>query len=165
MPKSKNPNKRNWEPREQRLVSEFVARFYPDHESRTHAHLGATPPRFKGRWSTDKDAKHLGVFRRWADALVFLPDKIILIEGKILPQPGVISQLKLYAELLPSTPELAEHKNKPIEMVLVCAIEDKLISQLAKREGIHVRIFRPAWIDEYMKIVHPWERTPGLGEL
>lgn len=165
MPKSKKPDKRDWQPREQRLVSEFVARFYPDHESRTHVHLGSTPPRLKGRYATDEEARLLGVFRRWADALVFLPDRIILIEGKILPQPGVISQLKLYEELIPKTPELAEHKSKPIEKVLVCAIEDRLISELARREGVTVRIFHPAWIDKYMKIVHPWERTPGLGEL
>jgi len=162
MVKSKNPDKRDWQPREQRLVSEFVARFYPHTESRTHVHLGSTPTRLKGRYSTEEDARLVGVFRRWADALVFLPDRVLLIEGKILPQPGVISQLKLYVELIPKTPELAEHRHKPIEPVLVCAIEDPLISELARREGITVRIFHPAWIDEYMKILHPGERTPGL---
>ena len=120
------------------------------------------PTRLKGRWSSESDERLVGVFRRWADALVILPDRLLLIEGKILPQPGVISQLKLYAELIPKTPELAEHKHKPIEMVLVCAIEDPLISELARREGITVRIFHPAWVDEYMKILHPRERTPGL---
>jgi len=165
MPKSKKPDKRDWQPREQRLVSEFVARFYADHESRTHVHLGSTPPRLKGQFATDADARLVGVFRRWADALVFMPDKLILIEGKILPQPGVISQLKLYEELIPKTPELAEHAGKPVEKVLVCAIEDLLISELARREGVRVHIFIPAWIEEYLKIVHPWEKTPGLGEL
>ena len=162
MPKSKSPDKRDWQPREQRLVAEFIARFYPDHESRTHVHLGSTPPSLKGRYATDEDERLVGVFRRWADAMVFLPDRLILIEGKILPQPGVISQLKLYEELIAKTPELFEHMGKPIEKVLVCAIEDRLITELARREGVQVRIFHPAWIDEYMKIVHPWEMTPGL---
>ena len=162
MRKSKSPGKRDWQPREQRLVAEFIAKFYPDQESRTHVHLGSTPKRLKGRWATNEDGRLVGVFRRWADALVFLPDRLILIEGKILPQPGVLSQLMLYEELIPKTPELAEHREKPIEKMLVCAIEDKLISALARREGIQVRIFHPAWIDEYMKILHPWEKTPGL---
>lgn len=162
MPKSKNPNKRNWEPREQRLVSEFIARFYPDQQSRTHVHLGSTPLRLKGRWATNSASRLVGVFRRWADAVIFLPDKLIIIEGKILPQPGVISQLKLYEELIPKTPELSEHKEKPVEKMLVCAIEDPLISDLARKEGIVVRIFHPAWIDKYMEILHPWEKTPGL---
>ena len=88
MPKSKRPDKRDWQPREQRLVSEFVARFYPGYESSTHVHLGSTPPRLKGKFTTDAEARLVGVFRRWADALVFLPDRVVLIEGKILPPPG-----------------------------------------------------------------------------
>lgn len=156
---------RDWQPREQRLVAEFIARFYPKDESRTHFPLGSAPPRFKGMYKSDADRRLTGVFRRWADALVLMPDRIVLIEGKILPQPGVISQLNLYAELIPKTVELREHKDKPIDKVLVCAIEDRLISELARREGIQVRIFHPAWVDKYMLILHPWEKTPGLGTL
>jgi hypothetical protein len=165
MPKSKDPNKRRWEPRELRLCSEFLARFYPDNESQTHVHLGPSLTRVGGRFTSDEEAKLVGVFRRWADALVFLPDRVILIEAKILPQPGVISQLQLYAELIPKTPELSEHKDKWVERLLVCAIEDSLITELARREGIRVIIFRPVWIDDYMKIVHPWEASPGLNNL
>ena len=165
MPKTKKPGKRDWQPREQRLVAEFIARFYSDYDSKTHVHLGSTPPRLRGKFISDEAARLVGVFRRWADALVFLPDRIVLIEGKILPRPGVISQLNLYEELLPKTPELAEHIGKPIEKVLVAAINDPVVTELARREGIRVQIFRPAWIDEYLKILHPWERTPGQGEL
>ena len=165
MPQSKRPDKRDWQPREQRLVSEFIARFYPDYESRTHVHLGSTPPRLKGKFTSEETARLVGVFRRWADAIVFMPDRLILIEGKILPVPGVISQLKLYEELIPKTPELSEHWEKPIEKLIVCAIEDPVITELARREGILVRVFRPSWIDSYMKKLHPWEKTPGLGTL
>ena len=162
VPKSKKKDKRNWEPREQRLVSEYLAYRYGEYESRTHVHLGSLPARLGGRFAKEEDERLLGVFKRWADALVFMPDRVVLIEGKILPQPGVISQLLLYEELIPKTPELAEHKDKPIEKQLVCAIEDPLISELARRSGIGVIIYRPAWIDDYLRIVHPWERTPGL---
>lgn len=162
MPKRKKGSKRNWQPREQRLVSEFVAEFYGEHESRTHVHLGSLPARLRGRFAKEEDERLLGVFKRWADALVFMPDRVVLIEGKILPQPGVISQLLLYEELIPKTPELAEHKDKPIEKRLVCAIEDPLISELARRSGIRVITYRPKWIDKYLTILHPWEKTPGL---
>ena len=165
MPKSKNPNKRQWQPREQRLVAEYVARFYSGFETRTHIHLGKPPPRLAGKFISDEDSRLIGVFRRWADAVVIMPDRIVLIEGKILPVPGVISQLKLYEELLPKTRELAEFKDLPIEKLLLCALEDRLISDLARREGIRVVIFYPVWIDEYLKILRPFERTPGLSEL
>lgn len=165
MPKTKRPDKRNWAPREQRLVSEFVAEFYEGYETRTHVHLGSTPPRLRGRFAKPEDERLVGVFRRWADALVFMPDRLVLIEGKILPQPGVLAQLSLYERLIPNTPELAEHKDKRIEKVLVCALEDPLISTLAREEGVRVVIYRPLWIEDYLQIVHPWERTPGLGTL
>lgn len=165
MARYKKPKKRNWAPREQRLVSEFIAEFYPEYESRTHVHLGSTPPRLRGRFAKPTDERLVGVFRRWADAIVIMPDRIVLIEAKILPHPGVLSQLKLYARLLPSTPELVEHKNKPIERVLLCAIPDPLLNQMCREEGVRVVIYRPRWITAYLKHLHPWERTPGLQTL
>ena len=146
-------------------MAEFVAEFYGEYESRTHVHLGSTPPRLRGRYAKPSDERLTGVFRRWADAIVIMPDRIILIEGKILPQPGVISQLKLYARLLPKTPELAEHKDKPIEKVLLCAIPDPLLNTLCDEEGIRVVIYRPVWITAYLKHVYARERTPGLQTL
>jgi len=116
-------------------------------------------------YTREETGRLLGVFRRWADAVVTMPDRIVLIEGKILPQLGVISQLKAYERMIPNTPEYREHATKPVEKVLVCAIEDPLITQLAREEGIRVVIFRPEWIEEYLKIVHPWEKTAGLGTL
>lgn len=162
MPKSKKRDKRNWEPREQRLVSEFVAEFYGEHESRTHVHLGSIPERLRGKFAKGEDLGPLTPLMRWADALVFMPDHVVLIEAKILPQPGVISQLLLYEELIPKSQHLGEHKDKPVEKRLVCAIEDPLISELARRSGIRVIIYRPKWIDAYLKVLHPWEKTPGL---
>jgi len=165
MTRAPNPKKRDWQPREQRLVAEYIARFYPEDPSRTHVHLGMVPPRVRGRYIDDRATRLIGVFRRWADALVFLPDRIILIEGKILPQPGVLSQLKLYARLLPATPELAEHRHKPIEKVLVCAIEDPQITAMAREENVKVVTFKPAWLDDYLDILYPSEKTPSQSEL
>ncbi|MBA7545821.1 hypothetical protein ES705_38199 [subsurface metagenome] len=165
MAKNRNRKKRDWQPREQRLVSEYIAKFYSEHESRTHVHLGSVQPRLKGRFLDEAEARMLGTFRRWADALVLLPDRIVLIEGKILPQPGVISQLELYAELIPKTPELAEHKHKPIEKVILCAIEDPQVTAMARKHGCRVVTFKPAWLNSYMKILHARERTPSQSEL
>lgn len=145
-----------------RLVSEYVARFYAGFESRFHVHLGSVPPRIAGRFASDQTKRLVGVFRRWADALIVMDDRLVLIEAKILPQPGVISQLLLYRDLLPKTPELSDVSQLPIEMLLLCAVEDRLISDMARNQGIRVVIFYPTWIDEYLQILQPWEKTPGL---
>ena len=96
---------------------------------------------------------------------MIMPDRIVLIEGKILPQPGVISQLQLYERLLPKTPELAEHKDKPIEKVLLCAIPDPLLNTLCREAGIRVVVYRPKWITSYLKNLYAREKTPGLQTL
>lgn len=165
MPVYRKKTTRDWQPREQRLVAEFITDFYPDNESRTHVHLGSLQPRLRGQFSGETDARLVGVFRRWADALVFLPDRTVLIEGKILPQPGVIAQLNLYARLLPNTPELEEHRNKLIEKLLLCAVEDPQVTQLAREENIRVVVYRPKWIDAYLDVLYKREKTPSQSEL
>jgi len=161
----KKPKPRDWTPRERRLVSEFTVKFYEGYEVRFQVSIGATPRRLMGRFMTEATERLVGKFRRWADALVLLPDRVVLIEGKIVPQPGVISQLDLYERLIPKTPELQEHSHKPVEKLLVCAIEDPVVTQMAREQNIRVVVFRPKWIDDYLEIIPPREGTPTPGEL
>ena len=160
MGRKKNPEKREWQPREMRFVSEFVAKFYPEEEARFHVRLGSTPERFKGQFTSEETARLVGEFRRRCDALVILPDRIVLVEGKIVPQPGVIMQLLHYERLIPKTPELEEHRLKPIEKLLLCALEDPVVTQLARDYDVRVATFCPGWIPEYLELLYPRERTP-----
>jgi hypothetical protein len=123
--------------------------------------LGRIQPRVESPGLTDEERRMIGVHRRWADAVVLLPDRVILVEAKIRPQPGVISQLTTYARLLPHTPELGRHADLPIEMVLLYAIEDGLINVLAREQGIKCISYQPAWLDEYLEELYPRERTGG----
>ena len=156
---------RKWEAREMRLVSEWIAREYPDRPYRTNVRLGSLHPRLKGKFLSESELRMAGVFRRWADALVFLDDRIILIEGAIRPQPGDISVLRLYKRLIPNTPDLAEYSNLPVEMVLLCSIPDPVLVELAREDGIRVVVYRPKWIEEYMEVLYPRERTATLTNL
>jgi len=149
---------RKWQPREMRLLSEFLAEHYQGVEYRTRIRLGKIQPRLDGKYITEEERLNLGTFRRWADALVILPDRLILIEAKIRPQPGVISQLQLYKRLLPNTPELQRFRDRPLEMLLVYAIRDDLLISMAREEGIRCIQYRPAWVDEYLKELYPRER-------
>jgi len=141
-----------------RLLSEFLAEHYQGVEYRTRIRLGKIQPRLDGKYITEEERLNLGTFRRWADALVILPDRLILIEAKIRPQPGVISQLQLYKRLLPNTPELQRFRDRPLEMLLVYAIRDDLLISMAREEGIRCIQYRPAWVDEYLKELYPRER-------
>lgn len=148
-----------------RLVSEWLAREYPNERYQTNVRLGSLHPRLQGKFLSEAEQRLVGVFRRYADALVFLQTRTILVEAAILPQPGKISILHLYERLLPKTPDLREIWQLPIEKVLLCAIVDPVMVQLAREQGIRVVVFKPDWIDEYMKQVYPREATPTLTEL
>jgi len=154
--------KRQWQPREMRLVSEYLAKHYGKYPTKTRVRVGAIHPDLKPGELSDAEQRMVGVFRRWADAVVFMPNRLILIEAAIRPSPGDISQLELYKHLLPKTPELAEHKSKRIDMVLLYALEDPVIVALAREKGIKVVYFHPSWIDDYLKILYPRERRASL---
>ena len=73
--------------------------------------------------------------------------------------------LRLYKRLIPNTPDLAEFSHLPVEMVLLCSIPDPLLVELAREDGIRVVVYRPKWIEEYMEVLYPRERTATLTHL
>jgi len=154
--------KRQWQPREMRLVSEFLAKHYARYPTQTRVRLGSIHPELKPELLSEAEQRAVGMWRRWADAIVFMPDRLILIEAAIRPSPGDISQLELYEHLLPKTPELATHKAKPIEKLLVFALEDPVVVSMARDRGIRVVYFHPGWIDEYLKVLYARERRASL---
>jgi len=142
---------RAWQPREMQMVAEYLAKFYPKFPTRTRVRLGQVHPSILIADMTEEELAFSGVWRRWADALVITPQKLILIEAAILADAGDISKLALYKTLLPHTPELAEYTNRDIELQLVYAIEDPLIVMIAREAGIKPIFFQPDWIADYIK--------------
>lgn len=144
------------------MVSEFLAKHYGEYETRTRVRVGSIHPDLKPEQLSDSERRAVGVWRRWADAIVFMPDRVILIEAAIRPEPGKISQLELYERLLPLTPELAEHKHKKIDKVLLFAIEDPALVDMARSRGIKTVYFCPDWIQDYLNILDRRKRTASL---
>lgn len=105
----------------------------------------------------------IGVWRRWADAIVFDGRKLILIEAAIRPDPGYISKLELYADLIPETPELMQYAGWPVVKLLVYAIEDPAVLRLAKRHGVRTAKYVPSWMPSYLRLLFPRERRSSLG--
>lgn len=142
---------RKWEPREMRLVSEYVARYYPTSLQFTRVRLGATHPQLLPAGLSAEEQRMLTVWKRWADAVVVTRTKIILVEGAILPDPGDISKLLLYEQLLRYTPEFQAYMDRDIEKQLVIAVEDPLLTKIARDAGIKVIGFAPDWISDYVQ--------------
>ena len=140
------------------MVAEFLAMMYPQDWFETRVRLGAPKPAAPVSALTEAEKRMVGVWRRWADALVYRKDELILVEAAIRPDPGDISRLALYEMLIPLTPELKAHWDKPITKILVYALEDPATVTLARRSGIRCIHYAPPWLKAYLDILMPRER-------
>lgn len=154
--------RRKSEPREMRLIAEWVGNQFPRDKFILNVRLGQLHPDLHPELLTEEERRLVGVWRRMADAVVIKPDKMLLIEAAIRPQPGDISVLMLYKELLPQTPELSEYSHLPVEMILLAVIEDPVIAKIARQQGIKFMTYRPEWIDEYLNTLYPRQRRASL---
>jgi len=153
---------RKYEPREMKLVSEYLAEKYPNDRTLTRVRLGAIHPSLLSEKYTDEEKAMLTVWRRWADAIVIRKEEVILIEAAILPSPGDISILLTYSYLFRYTPEFSDVRNLPVKMELVSAIEDPVVTNLARSVGIRTVIYAPEWIYEYLGTLSGRKRRPTL---
>lgn len=142
---------RKWEPRELRLVSEYLAAKYPRARTFQRMRVGEIHPSLQPESLLEAERRLVGVFRRWADAIVITDSTLVVIEASIYPDLGDISKVKAYARLAPYTPELQEWAHLSVQCEIVTCIRDPFIEQLCKENGIRPIIFRPPWIDAYLE--------------
>lgn len=132
---------------ESRLLSEFLAATFPKDRIVLRVRLHTPSLDSRGVPLSPQEAKLLKNFSRWADALVIRPTDLILIEAEVLPSPGVISTLQLYKRLLQADTEYADVLHLPIRLMVVWGFGDPVLAQLARDQGLEVRLFSPSWLD------------------
>lgn len=151
---------RDYTIREMRLVGEWLSREYGGQSFAMRVRLGTAHPELLADVADESERKMLeGAFRRYVDGLVTLKDRVVLVEAKIVLSAGAISQLELYDMLFPSTPEYRPWASLPRELVLLYAVEDPAVVALARSKGIRCVLFRPAWVNDYLKELRPSERN------
>lgn len=147
-------------------MSSYIAWAYPYNQAMIRVRLGAIEPLIYPEELTPEDYAMLGIFRRWADAIVIQTNQLVLIEGAIRPNLGDISQLEGYRLLIPVTPELEKWKALPVKLELVAAIEDPVVSLMARNRGITFIKFTTPQTDDYIKQMLPrFQRAPQAGGL
>ena len=129
---------------EGKYINEFLAKHYFDKHYETRQWLGLPPMKeFREMYS---------VTGRWADAIVFEPHQITIIEAKLKPTPEAIGQLLAYEDLFKRTPRFSQYWHLPVRLVLVTTKEDDTVKALCESNGIEYVVFRPKWIEAYEKI-------------
>ena len=147
---------RLWQPRETRLLSEWVSKNYSDSRVFYRVRLGSYPSWAQKAINKGAPAAIYKVYQRWADAIVITDKELILIEAKIKADPGVISQINLYEQLLPKTESFQQFRDLPIRKLILMAQSDPEVELLAQRENITVKIFSPPWVTDYLKEIRKY---------
>ena len=78
---------------------------------------------------------------RWVDAIYLKDGVVYIVEAKLRAEPGALGQLKLYAKLFKQTPEFDQYKEWHIQKVLLTAVMDLNMAELASDEDIEYELF------------------------
>jgi len=98
-------------------------------------------------------------FRPIADALVVLPNYLLLIEAKVWNVVNGLAKLPLYKSLVSVTPELAQYRPRGVLMQLVVAWTNPNLQIMARTAGVELKVFRPLWLEEVVESQHRyWTR-------
>ena len=112
----------------------------------SNVRLGNYPLHLVGQLPPGVSPESLSSYRRYVDAAVILPDKVILVEAKIVLQQGARDALQAYAKLWPSTPEYKLYSKLPVKLLIVAAVIDPIFKQMAEADGIQVVQYSPPWL-------------------
>lgn len=88
---------------------------------------------------------------RYADMVGITAKEIQVIEAKMIADPGAVSQVLHYRDLVYATPLLKEYSGRVVQPVLLWAVDDAIVHQTAVRQGIRVIVFTPSWVQEYLQ--------------
>lgn len=128
---------------EKRYTNDFFRETYLDQHWQPRVWLGPGDP--------SSPNFSMGPRTRWADAIVFQPNLITIIEFKLEPDPKGIGQLDLYERMFGQTLRFQRYWDRPVKKVFVTTRIDDPIQELAVDHNIDYVVFRPEWISSWEK--------------
>jgi hypothetical protein len=135
------------------LLREFSARMFPGVQLLEQVRLGPTRSYLVGVTVSPALENALRVSNWYADGVLFLPDKTLIIESKIRPNPSAIGQVLFYGRLAIRTPIFQSHLAMPIQTAALFAEVDQDVSDFARAMGVAVFSYTPMWIADYLQLV------------
>ena len=139
--------RKKYEQLERRYVPEYVTEKYPVRVTVFYNMPVGAPPETLVKLHPELPERTFRKWQKWADAIVILDDRIVLIEGKIRRPITGIGELVTYRQLLPDTKELRPWIHLPVEARLITPERDPAVLRSAAAQDITVDIYTPAWLD------------------
>jgi len=119
-------------------LNEWVKTNFPTSLQWRNVRVGPIP-------GTPEDRIYAGL-RRWVDFIIYHEDTIILVEGKMRPEPAGVAELDLYGRLFPKTPEFKTFWDKPVRKIYLTTKYDETIDAMCKERGIELVVYEPEWV-------------------
>ena len=140
---------RPWEPREQRMTIDYILEKYPGIHAETRVGLGALPELPKRLKDRGISPRIMRGYQHWADGLIYLPDKTILIEAEILASRDGLGSLILYKQEYYKTARLRPRFSLPLVLREVYAYPDPPVIEAFRALGFETEQYRPEYIRKY----------------
>lgn len=148
------PRRREWEAE---YVSEYCSQAFPREPVVYHCRLGTWPQPLTAAELTEEEQAMLKVRMRWADAVVILLDKLVVVEAKLRASEFLkgLGELQLYTHLVRHTPEFDRFKDRAVVGRLVTPLEDPAVALIARQQDMEVAVYKPTFYDEYLTVIQP----------
>ena len=141
----------------------FLMENYPWGSWRTNVRLGRVSEELARTAKDERQLRAMNIFLARCDALVLLPDKVVIIETISRAHEWFkIGQLEMYERLFKVTEEFREHWDKPVEKILVTPLKNPLLEAEAFARGIRVVTYTHPAMSQYWGSLRARDREPRL---
>ena len=146
--------RREWEAE---YVAEYCSQAFPGEKVIYHCRLGTWPSPLTAGELTDEEQAMLKVRMRWADAVILLPGKIIVVEGKLRASEFLkgVGELQLYTHLVPHTEEFTAWKGTQVVGRLLIPFEDPAVIAITRQQGIETAVYKPKFWKDFIAAIQP----------
>jgi hypothetical protein len=120
--------------------------------------LGPTPLVGNPGVVDDRYEGALRRFCRYADLIGAMHGELYVVEAKMRAEPGAISQLQHYVDLVLATPAIRMLPYRRVHPLLLWALDVEEIHQRAVAAGVDVEVYTPPWVNDWLAI--KYAKTP-----
>jgi len=135
---------------EQRYLAEWVAKNFPNAQKIFYQKaLGDLHYRLASR--SGLSPEWYARYAKRPDAVVITPEEVVVVEAETRRPVIGLSELLVYKELLPHTPDLKPYLiGRKTRLILVTPLPDEDVIVECRRHGIEFVIYFPEWLEKHL---------------
>jgi len=133
----------------ERILVEYLGKHYAPGSWQTNVRVGEIDPSISALFITDKEKRMAMSSTFIVDAVVILPEEVVLIEVETEIFIKAVCQVEFYSHMFGNTERFREHWNKPRTMIVVSTSESDLLRWWANMHGVRWIHYEPIWWPEY----------------